>query len=64
MSLDIPKLAIALGAVSPPQEDVIECKVHLGATKEVSSFEIFLKTNGLGSVLQTPGPIFPRFAGP
>lgn len=43
MSVDIPHVAIALGDVSPDEEDVIEILVHLGATKEVSSFELVLQ---------------------
>jgi len=43
MSVDIPKVAIAFGAVAPPQGDVIQCRVHLGCTKEVSSFEVLLQ---------------------
>ena len=43
MSVDIPKLAVVLGSVAPPQGDVIEARVHLGATKEVSSWELLLQ---------------------
>lgn len=43
MSVDIPKLTIALGAVGIPQADVITALVHLGATKEVSSWELKLQ---------------------
>jgi hypothetical protein len=43
MSLEIPKVAIAFGAVGVPQGDVIQCRVHLGCTKEVSSFEVLLQ---------------------
>ena len=43
MSVDIPKVAIAFGAVSVPQGDVIDLRVHLGCTKEVSSFEVLLQ---------------------
>jgi len=43
MSVDIPKCAIAFGAVTPPQGDVLNLKVHLGCTKEVSSFELTLQ---------------------
>ena len=43
MSVDIPKLTIALGSVGVPQGDVVEAKVHLGATKEVSSWELKLQ---------------------
>ena len=43
MSIEIPKCAIALGPYGIAQSDVIELKVHLGCTKEVSSFEILLQ---------------------
>jgi len=43
LSVEIPKVAIAFGAVTPPQGDVIEVRVHLGCTKEVSSFECLLQ---------------------
>lgn len=43
MSVNIPKCAVVFGAVTVPQEDVIELKVHLGCTKEVSSFEALLQ---------------------
>ena len=46
MSVDIPKLTIALGAVGIPQGDVVEARVHLGATKEVSSWELLLQNWG------------------
>ncbi len=43
MSVEIPKMAIAFGAYGIPQGDVIECRVHLGCTKEVGSFELLLQ---------------------
>ena len=43
MSVDIPQTAITLGSVGVPQADVIEATVHLGATKEVSSWELLLQ---------------------
>lgn len=43
MSVEIPKMAVAFGSVTPPQGDVIEARVHLGCTKEVSSFEVLLQ---------------------
>jgi hypothetical protein len=43
MSFEIPKVSIALGAYGIPQGDVIQCRVHLGCTKEVSSFELLLQ---------------------
>ena len=43
MSVEIPKMAIALGSYGIPQGDVIDAQVHLGATKEVSSFDVLLQ---------------------
>jgi len=43
MSVEIPKCSIAFGSVAPPQGDVIDLRVHLGCTKEVSSFEVLLQ---------------------
>jgi hypothetical protein len=43
LSVDIPKLTIALGDVGIPQGDIVEARVHLGATKEVSSWELLLQ---------------------
>ena len=43
MSVDIPKMTIAFGQYGIPQADVIECRVHLGCTKEVSSFDLLLQ---------------------
>jgi hypothetical protein len=43
MSVEIPKAAIVFGSVTPPQGDVIDLKVHLGCTKEVSDFECLLQ---------------------
>jgi hypothetical protein len=43
VSVEIPKCAIAFGSVTPPQGDVIDLRVHLGCTKEVSSFEVLLQ---------------------
>ena len=43
MSVEIPKMTIAFGQYGIPQGDVIECHVHLGCTKEVSSFELLLQ---------------------
>ena len=39
----LPVMALAFGSVTPPQGDVIDLKVHLGCTKEVSSFECLLQ---------------------
>jgi hypothetical protein len=43
LSVTLPVCAIVFGSVTPPQSDVLELKVHLGATKEVSSFNCLLK---------------------
>ncbi|MEM2105869.1 MAG: hypothetical protein QXV21_05320 [Candidatus Bathyarchaeia archaeon] len=43
MSLEIPKVAVAFGAVGVPQGDVIDLRVHLGCTKEVSSFDCLMQ---------------------
>ena len=43
MSVNPPVLTIALGTVGIPQADVIEAVVYLGATKEVSSWELRLQ---------------------
>jgi len=43
LSVEIPKVTIAFGPYGIPQGDVIQCRVHLGCTKEVSSFEVLLQ---------------------
>ncbi|MGB9672228.1 MAG: hypothetical protein ACPLZY_03685, partial [Candidatus Norongarragalinales archaeon] len=43
MSIQIPKVTVAFGSYGVPQGDVIDLKVHLGCTKEVSSFELLLQ---------------------
>jgi hypothetical protein len=43
MSVEIPKMTVALGSVGVPQADIVDCIVHLGATKEVSSWELTLQ---------------------
>ncbi|MCW4025332.1 MAG: hypothetical protein NWF01_09910 [Candidatus Bathyarchaeota archaeon] len=43
MSLDTPTVAVAFGSVAPSQGDVISLRVHLGCTREVSSFEVILQ---------------------
>jgi hypothetical protein len=42
----LPVCALVFGSVNPPQEDVVSMKVHLGCTKEVSSFEVVLQNWG------------------
>jgi len=39
----LPVIALAFGSVTPPQGDVLELRVHLGCSKEVSSFECLLQ---------------------
>lgn len=36
-------MAVAFGQYAIPQADVLQCRVHLGCTKEVSSFELLLQ---------------------
>jgi hypothetical protein len=36
-------MAVAFGQYGIPQADIVECRVHLGCTKEVSSFELLLQ---------------------
>jgi hypothetical protein len=43
VSVDVPKVAVAFGGVAPPQGDIVDLRVHLGCTKEVSSFECLLQ---------------------
>ena len=42
MSTAPPSIAIVFGALTPPQADVVELLVHLGCSKEVSSYELTL----------------------
>jgi hypothetical protein len=46
VSVNAPVVAIVFGGVTPPQGDVIELRVHLGCTREVSSFEARLQNWG------------------
>jgi len=60
VSVEVPKMAIAFGQYGIPQEDIIECRVHLGCTKEVSSFDLLLqnwngKYSSSGSILLAVG---------
>jgi len=43
LSVGVPALNVVLGAYNIPQSDVIECRVYLGCTKEVSSFSLLLQ---------------------
>jgi hypothetical protein len=55
-----PVVALAFGAITPPQADVVELNVHLGGTKEVSSFMVKLQNwNGKYS----PNGLFPILVG-
>ena len=42
----MPVTAVVFGSVTPPQGDVIDLRVHLGCTKEVSSFSCLLQNFG------------------
>jgi len=44
--MNTPVAAIVFGSVTPPQGDVVELRVHLGCTREVSSFEVLLQNWG------------------
>ena len=43
MSVDLPVVALVFGSVTPPQGDVLDLRVHLGCTNEVSSFSCLLQ---------------------
>ena len=43
MSVGLPVFALVLGSVTPPQGDVLDLRVHLGCTNEVSSFSCLLQ---------------------
>jgi len=43
LSVALPVCSLVFGSVTPPQSDVVELRVHLGATDEVSSFECLLQ---------------------
>ena len=43
MSVGLPVCSVVFGSVTPPQGDVADLRVHLGATDEVSSFECLLQ---------------------
>jgi hypothetical protein len=43
VSVNPPVAALVFGSVTPPQGDVAELRVHLGCTREVSSFEAVLQ---------------------
>jgi hypothetical protein len=60
MSVDIPKVAIAFGSITPLQGEVIQCRVHLGCTKEVSSFEVLLQN---WDKKYSPGGTYPLSVG-
>ncbi|HML03039.1 MAG TPA: hypothetical protein VK487_06660 [Candidatus Bathyarchaeia archaeon] len=46
MSVALPCISLAFGAVALPQSDVVSAHVYLGCTKEVSSFEVKLLNYG------------------
>jgi hypothetical protein len=60
LSVEAPSLAIVFGSVAPSQGDVISLNVHLGCTKEVSSFEAVLQ-NWAGKY--SPGGSYPITVG-
>jgi len=60
MSVDIPKLAVALGPYGISQGDVVEARVHLGCTKEVSSWELLLQN---WDKKYSPGGTYPLSVG-
>ena len=43
MSVALPSVAVVFGEVTVPQTEVVEVKVHLGCTNEVSSFECLIQ---------------------
>jgi len=43
MSVALPVVAVVIGSVTPPQGDVLDLRVHLGCTNEVSSFSCFFQ---------------------
>jgi len=43
LSVGLPICAVVFGSVAPPQGDVADLRLHLGATDEVSSFECLLQ---------------------
>jgi hypothetical protein len=51
---------VVLGSVTPPQGDVVEARVHLGATKEVSSWELLLQN---WDKKYSPGGTYPIIVG-
>ncbi|MGQ9530154.1 MAG: hypothetical protein ACUVTC_01825 [Candidatus Bathycorpusculaceae bacterium] len=60
MSVEIPKVTIAFGSYGIPQGDVIQCRVHLGCTKEVNSFELLLQN---WDKKYSPGGTYPLSVG-
>jgi len=42
MSVTLPSVAVAFGDIAIPQTDIIDLKVHLGCTNEISSFECLI----------------------
>jgi len=60
VSVNPPALTIALGSVGIPQVDVIDGLVHLGATKEVSSWELRLQN---WNAKYSPNGTYPLNAG-
>ena len=55
-----PSIALVFGSVTPPQGDVVELFLHLGCTKEVSSFEVKLQN---WNKKYSPGGTYPISVG-
>ncbi len=60
MSVALPVCALVFGSVTPPQTDVLDLRVHLGATDEVSSFDCLLQNFGKK---YSPGGTYPIVVG-
>lgn len=60
VGIDIPNILISLDEVVPPPGDVVDCRIHLGATKEVSSFELRLQN---WNKKYSPGGTYPILVG-
>src|SRR5512137_426461 len=60
MSLASPSVALTFGGVSPPQGDIVDLFLHLGCTKEVSSFEVKLQN---WDAKYSPGGAYPISVG-
>ena len=43
MSVALPVVAVVFGSVTPPQDDIVDVRVHLGCSNEISSFDCLLQ---------------------